>query len=346
MKKLISSVVLLVALVTGQQAFANDSAVINFTATLNPGGYSGVAALDPFVPGTITNNLATGVIGPGGANSGDYLRFDGQVVISDFSGDGTYVVGGGTGGGIYFQSPLLNRIEAVSLRTEGAITAASQALGAGRRDGGTLQNRDDIYLPDFNPNGVATVTVSGNNVSLDYLLDFSTLPITNAEFLRNGDTPTQIGDVLAANNAVFGSIGANGSGNAAPVVSAKGASATTPFGGYTSLSPDVGGNLSNTIVPTTIELLFNEIAAGNITSDGRLVSDPTTDTEIFDPLNNPFYAEYAPFFQDTGDFYFYDLTGAGIAATVSTVPVPAAVWLFASALAGMIGIKRRKLNIA
>lgn len=343
MKKLTTSATLLAALLSGQQAVAADSAVINFTATLGSGGYSGVESLDPFIAGTPTYDLVNGTGFFSSPASPDWLSFDGQITISDFQGDGTYTIGGSgnDAGGIYFVSPLLNRIEAVSLRTEGPLTAESQALGAGRRDGQALGNRDDIYLPDFTPNGVATVTISGNDVTLDYLLDFSTLPITNAEWLRNGDTPTQISGILAANNARFASIGASGSGSILSVVSAKGAFSSTPFGGYTSLSADVGGNLSNTIVPTTIELLNNEIAAGNITSDGRLVSDPTTPTEIFDPLTNPLYAEYAPFFADVGDFYFYDLTGTSINASVSVVPAPAAVWLWLCG-SGLLALLRRK----
>ncbi|MEM7467038.1 MAG: hypothetical protein AAF387_09155 [Pseudomonadota bacterium] len=339
MKKLLTSSALAVVLAS-QQAGATDTAVINFTATLMPGGYSGVAALDPFQAGTVTNNLVNGLVA-GAPASQDWLKFDAQVVISNFSGDGTYEIGGADAGGIYFQSPLLNRIEAVSIRSEGALQQDTIDLGVGRRDGNPTQNRDDFYLPDFDPNGIATITINGTSVSVDYALDFSTLPITNAEFLRNGDTSTQISDTLAANNAVFSFIGASGTGTATPVVQANDGTSNTPYGSYTSLSPDVGGNLSNTLVPLTLEALNIEIAAGNITSDGRLVSDLTTPTEEFDGGNNGYLPGNLPFFDAAGDVTFYDLTGQTFEASVSVVPVPAAVYLLAPAF-GMLMARRRK----
>lgn len=335
-KRLFLSAALL-ALFSGHQAIAQDSAVINFTAELKPGGYSGTSALDPFVPGTPSYDLINGTGFFTAPASPDWRKFDGQIVISNFTGDGTYNIGGtgGDAGGIYFVSPLLNRIEAVSWRTEDALSPASLALGAGRRDGAATQNRDDIYLPDFTPNGVAAVTIMGDKVTIDYELDFSTLPDTNAAFLRNGVTPTQIGDILEANNSAFVSIGAEGMGMVTPVIESKGLDAAIPFGGYTALSEDVGGNLSNTIVPTTLELLANEIALNNISSDGRSLTNPDT---VFLTLG-----DLAPFVGDTGDLYFYDLTGGGTldASVATVVPIPAAAWLFASAI-GLLAMRGRK----
>lgn len=45
----------------------------------------------------------------------------------------------------------------------------------------------------------------------------------------------------------------------------------------------------------------------------------------------------------TGPFYYYDLSNQTFSYTLtSTVPLPAAVWLFTSGLLGLIGITRRK----
>lgn len=255
-----------------------DSAVINFTADLT--SYTGTPTLSPFVPGTALNALINGQGGFAGLGSDDWQRFTGQVYIPNFTGDGTYTAtpDGSGGAGIYLHSPLLNRIEAVSLRTESPLTADSLAASAGRADGNPTQNRDDIYLPDFEPNAVTTITISGNEVTIDYFLDFQTLDDTNAAFLRNGVTPTQIGDLLLAEGVQFGSIGVTGNATAA-VQSAtigSGVEDTFPYGGFNLFDAVVSGNLSNTIVPTTRGVIDNEIAANNITpagSGGRQTSE-------------------------------------------------------------------------
>ncbi|MEM8782491.1 MAG: hypothetical protein AAGE65_06485 [Planctomycetota bacterium] len=308
---------------------AADSAVFNFTSNLT--SYSGADALSPFIPGTAFNALVNGQGGFAGLASDDWLRFTGQIYLPDFNGDGTYeITPTNNVGGLYLHSPLLNRLEAVSLRTEGPLTQASLDAGDGRADGQLTANRDDIYLPDFTPNGTATVTVEGDDVTIDYVLNFTTLTDENAAFLRNGVTPTQIADLLAAAGQRFGSVGVNGTGTAAVQSAAIGSGDEDgfAFGGYSLFDAVVEGNLSNTIVPTTRGVIDNEIAAGNISSDGRSATNPATTF-----LTDPFAGE-------SGTTFFFDLTGAGdLDASVALVPEPGAAL---AAIAGTGVLLRRR----
>ncbi|MBB85346.1 MAG: hypothetical protein CL931_16170 [Deltaproteobacteria bacterium] len=313
-------------------ALAQNSAVINFSADLT--SYSGVPGLNPFTAGTPVNDLVNGNFGSvqDGVNRPDWLNMDGQIVIPDFTGDGTYTItpDGLGDGGIFLFSPILNRVETVSWRTEAGITTP----GFGRADGNTPTQRDDIYFPDFSPNGTATVTIAGNDVSIDYDLDFNNLPTTNAEFLRSGVTPTDISNVLSGFGATFSNISVLGSGTATTSFEAKGGtSATTPFGGYTSLTDgELLGNLSNTIVGTTLGMLENEINNGNISSDGRNL--PST---VFMQL-----AEIAPFNTPGGTNIFFDLSGTPLDASVTVVPEPSTALLAMLGLAGLSAAGRRK----
>ncbi|MEM9174448.1 MAG: PEP-CTERM sorting domain-containing protein [Myxococcota bacterium] len=338
MKKLVILCASVGALLAGP-ALAQDSAVINFTADLN--SYSGIASLDPFAAGTPVNGLVQGTSSfaldfQDGVVREEWLQLDGQIVIPNFTGDGTYTItpDGLGDGGIYLLSPLLNRVETVSLRTEGPLQASSIAAGFGRQDGQPTQQRDDIYLPDFTPNGTTIVTISGNNVSIDYDLDFNTLSDENARFLRDGVTTTGISIVLDAEAAQFENISVVGSATATVSSEAKGGTAaTTPYGGFTTVQdPLLDGNLANTITGTTLGLLETEIAAGNISSDGRNL--PTT---VFLTL-----ADLAPFNTPGGTNFFYDLTGTSLDASVTIVPEPTTALLALLGLAGLSASGRRK----
>ncbi|MEM9351690.1 MAG: hypothetical protein AAGA92_01630 [Planctomycetota bacterium] len=316
LRSLLLSTALVTKVLTGSLAVA-DSAVISFTADVAT--YSGTPALDPFNNGggglpSAPFALINGLGGFAGLASPDWARFSGQIYIPDFAGDGTYTISPTNGvGGVYLHSPLLNRIEAVSLRTEGPLTPASLSAGAGRADGAPTQNRDDIYLPDFTPNGVAIVTINGDDVSIDYELDFSSLPDENAAFLRNGVTPTQIGDILVAEGQKFGSIGVVGSGTSVKqsAVIGSGGEDDFPYGGFNLFDAVASGNLSNTILPTTRGVIDNEIAANNISEDGMQTG---TASPVF--FTDPFAGE-------SGTTFFYDLTGGpDLDASIALVPIP------------------------
>ncbi|MEM7082092.1 MAG: hypothetical protein AAF465_05120 [Pseudomonadota bacterium] len=302
---------------TNVSVVPRDTAVINFTTALGPGNYSGVAALDPFIPGTEFNDLINGVFGPGA--SPDWLRFNGQIVLNNFIGDGTYVVtpDGVGNGGIFLHSPLLNRIETSTWRTEGPLTAASLAEGAGVFDGDPTTVRDDIYLPDLTPNGVITVTIAGDDVNINYVLDFTTLDPTNAVFLRDGVTPTDLFDRLDEANAKFELIGVDGGGTAVTTTATANVDdQDIPYGVYFNFESFLNGNLSNTVSDLdffgmgqgalTRGIIRNEVAAGNVSIDGL----------GGDPLPDPFAAE-------EGTVTFFDLNGgADLSTTVSVVPDP------------------------
>ncbi|MEM6638991.1 MAG: hypothetical protein AAF610_03730 [Pseudomonadota bacterium] len=294
-----------------------DTAVINFTTALAETDYSGVDGVNPFIPGTELNNLINGVFGPGA--SPDWLRFNAQIILDNFVGDGTYTVtSDGTGnGGIFLHSPLLNRLETSTWRTEGPLSAQSLTDGAGVFDGDPTAQRDDIYLPDFTPNGTFTVTIDGNDVTVDYDLDFSTLPATNAVFLRDGVTPTALSMRLDAANAKFDFIGVDGSGTATVTVATAGVDdGDIPFGVYFNFDDFLAGNLSNTISDLdffgpgqgalTRGIIRNELAANNITINGQ-GGDPLPD----------------PFANQAGTVTFFDLNGgADFTTTVVVSPDP------------------------
>ncbi|MEM9480529.1 MAG: hypothetical protein AAGA58_12820 [Verrucomicrobiota bacterium] len=330
-KKILTTVSACAVLATATANVQANTAVINFFA--NTTSYSGPDSLSPFVPGGPTHALINGLGGFAGLASPDWQRFTGQIYIPNFTGDGTYTNADGLG--IYFHSPLLNRIEAVSLRTEGALTAASLSAGAGRVDGAPTQNRDDIYLPDFDPNGVITVMISGNTVNIDYALDFSTLPDTNAGFLRDGTTPTQISNILDAEGQQFSFIGASGSGTAVVETATIGVDdEDIPYGGYNEFDAVVSGNLGNTIVDLTRGIIDNEIAAMNISSDGRS-ADTTTNT-VF--LVDPFALE-------SGTVTLFDLTGGpDFNASIALIPEPTVAPFMLLAALGFIAHRRRKAS--
>ncbi|MEM9303618.1 MAG: hypothetical protein AAGE01_15980, partial [Pseudomonadota bacterium] len=301
--------------------------MINFTTSLAPDAYTGVDELNPFLDGTEVNDLLNGVFGPGA--SMDWLRINGQIVIEDFTGDGVYTISpdGSGDGGIWLHSPLLNRLEMSTWRTEGPLTEASLAAGAGVFDGDPTAQRDDIYLPDFTPNGNVTVTIAGDDVTIDYDLDFATLGAANAIFLRDGVTPTALSDRLDAANARFEALTIDGTGTAVRTTATIGMDDDDiPFGIYFNFDSFLAGNLSNTISDLdffgagqgalTRGIIRTELAAGNITTDGRGGA----------PLPDPFAGE-------SGTVTFFDLNGGDdLATTLSVVPRDIAVINFTTNL--------------
>ena len=116
--------------------------------------------------------------------------------------------------------------------------------------------------------------------------------------------------------------------------------------------------------PTTNDFIIANIAgeygiAGNIFEGSQLFFNPgneiTIDLFIDAPefgatVITPFSYDVGLGFLETGiysisaDFYFDGVLGNTVSNTftVSSVPIPAAVWLFGSGLIGLIGVARRK----
>lgn len=300
-----------------------DTAVVNFIADVNQ--YFGITAFDPFTPGSVISDLENGLGGFVGNASDDWTKLVGQIVIDDYVGPGTYTASptGGTGPlgttdvGVYLHGALLNRIEAVSRRTAGPITFP----GAGRQDGNPPVANDDIYLPNYNPLGVASVTIAPTGeVSVQYELDFTLLPPENGRFLRETSpgvfVPTALSMNLDAFGASFENITIEGSGTPVTTTATIGTDDDLiPYGGYWPLDPNIAGNLSNTIVPTTRGLIRNELSNNNILTG-------TGGTPIADPLTG-----------QSGTAFFFDLTGDNLPMSVTVVPEPAS-----AVLVGMVGL--------
>lgn len=344
-------------LLAGGSTALADSAVINFTSFLSPGGFSAEAdvpnpnALNPYEPGTEFNNLVQGLFGPGqGAGENlDWLRFTGQIYIPNFQGDGTYTITPDNGvGGIYLHSPLLNRIEAVSLRTEGPISTESQLAGARRLDGAQPTQRDDFYFPDFTPNGTATVVISGNSVDIDYVLDFDSLnDDLNSQFFRQNPDETLETDLsrrLLAADQQFGKITVSSGdqpntavvtqatiGDDDPLLPDSGEGAL-PYGAYNPLDSTISGNLGNTIVDLTRFIVATEIGNDNISADGQQTGEPDAE---FTP--NPFAGE-------SGTAFYYNLLGDGDLVTtveMALIPEPGTAALLLAAASFMTRRRRR-----
>ena len=327
-KALFCAAALFASLVQGTASAQTDTAVINFNGDVTT--YAGTDRLNPFLPGTILFDLEAGNFPFNGLEGDDYTAFNGQIIIPDYQGAGTYT-SSADGLGIFLHSPVLNRIETVSLRTERGVTAP----GVGRTDGMPSVNRDDIYAPDFTPNGSFSVTISATNeVSISYSVDFSNISNENALFLRedgqetgisallrdeangpNGDAPGVIDPVGpdAVQLTVFEFSGTTPA--TAAIFNNDGVDdAAVPYGGYFDLDTPIFGNLSNTITDLTRGALRIEIGNNNVSTDGRLVTDPLTPTELigFDDLNG----------LDSGtggQVYFFDLNGFDASGERETV---------------------------
>jgi hypothetical protein len=80
------------------------------------------------------------------------------------------------------------------------------------------------------------------------------------------------------------------------------------------------------------------LLAGNYFFTIAAFSNYAAGNNIANGFNNAGYIPYG-----VGTYWSANLDGVDAAANVSAVPVPAAIWLFGSAIAGFIGASRRKL---
>jgi|GEM_PF-5202281 len=147
----------------------------------------------------------------------------------------------------------------------------------------------------------------------------------NAAVLTLSDADTDVGDNLVVLGSGSGQFVAGIAGDLAPIVHDWGLVAT---GGNAAVTVTVDGNDTYTPV-TNLELFL----ASN-------VSGPSLATLSFDTIN-VFSFNYLLM---SGVDYIVRVTGTAPAAySISAeTPLPAAVWLFGSALMGLFGASRRK----
>lgn len=114
------------------------------------------------------------------------------------------------------------------------------------------------------------------------------------------------------------------------------------FGGETELTR-VGGGSFNLISIDLTEFFSNTNGAtATFTRDGGFSQSFTLDANFFVPetffFDSAFAGTTSLRFVNTLPFYQFD----NIEVTVSPVPIPAAAWLFGSALLGFFGLRRKK----
>ncbi|MEM9080589.1 MAG: PEP-CTERM sorting domain-containing protein [Verrucomicrobiota bacterium] len=326
--KTTTSAILLAALASG--SLQAGSLLVNFTAGLTPGTFSGPDNINPYVPGNALASFAFG--------QPDVLRADGQFYISDWDGsDGTFTAdSSGTGNSFLLHSPILERLEAQTWRAEGA---SNHGTLTGLND--PISQRKKFLLPDDTLNGVATLVISGGQIdSLTYTLDFS----NGAPGFEN----------TALDGVTFDVISLLGGGSNFDTGTAYAVGSTdylnTPYGlntqlnmggqssGSTGAFPE--GLLNGTVMDTTIGMLINEITANtdelggstsNISTDGRINGEP-------DGTGGDFYLQNI-FAADTGTLTVFNST-SDLTLGVSAVPEPSSALLISGTL--LLGLTRRK----
>ena len=238
---------------------------VNFTGTLNEGGFNGPASISPFVSGNALSAFIEST------SESDVLRVDGQFYISDWDGsDGTFTSNETPGVRFFLHSPLLERLEADTWRAEGGSNIDT-LTGLGN----PISQRKKFLLPTANTYGSASLTIeNGVPVSLTYSLDFAASGApgfegTNLDAVQFNLITLDSEDVNFGVGETF-VIGVNDD--------------DVPFGFNTSLSAGSHPEkvLNGTVVDTTRGMLRQEISANtdekdgntpNISSNGRLDGD-------------------------------------------------------------------------
>jgi hypothetical protein len=308
-----------VALIVGSASAS--SLVVNFTANLSDGDFTGPDAINPYVAGNALSDFTAG--------EPDVIKVDGQFYVPNYTGDGTYTAAynQSTGNRVLLHSPLIERIEAQTWRAEGASNYGT-VTGAGD----PISQRKKFLLPDDTPNGVFSVTIAGGQLSsLSYLYD---------DAANAGGTFVGESSNAALNTTTFNTIGVTGTGanfGDAQILSLAGAS-TVPYGLNTQLSlgsfpPAV---LAGTVTGSTRGIIANELLStaevgtlgGNISSDGR------NGASTF-KLTDPFAGESGTLtvITSTSDLQ--------LTVNASQVPEPSSTLLLGLSLAAVLGRRKR-----
>jgi len=304
-----------------------SSLLVNFTAGLNTGDFSGPDNINPFVPGNALNSFAQ--------TQPDVLRVDGQFYVPNYTGDGTYSASfnTSTGNRILLHSPLIERIEAQTWRAEGASN-----FGTVNGAGDPISQRKKFLLPDDTPNGTMSVTISAGAITgLSYLYDYaanSGLPFAgdSGNPTLNGVTFNLIG--ISGGSDDFGASQTIGLGSIDALASAYGLNTALDLGSFPT------GLLSGTVTGLTRGILINELTStaepgnsgGNITSNGRFINSGGTDDPGATALPNPFTGE-------SGDLTIFNST-RDLDVNIAAVPEPSSALLLSLSL--LAGLGRRK----
>ncbi|MEM6689816.1 MAG: PEP-CTERM sorting domain-containing protein [Planctomycetota bacterium] len=331
---------LLGAAITTSPVIADDVVIINFTAGLTPGTFSGPDEFSPYVPGNVLSTFA--------AFQPDVLRADGQFYIQDFNGAGTYSAST-PGNRFLFHSPLIERIEADTWRVEGPSSHGTQTAQRVVTFGAVpITQRSKFLLPADTILGDATITfdTAGNITDFSYSLDFSDPGVPSFEVAGNPNFQlAEFQSITAAlGDATFSSRNVGDVGGADALLESYGLNTVLSLGSY---SPGV---LGSTVLDTTRGMLDSEIlsntdelggATPNISSSGRL--DGGIFPNSIEPNGDVYLAD--PFFGESGDLIIYSNAGSndlvlGV-AVIAAVPEPGSVVMLVGC-STLVVFRRRK----
>lgn len=219
---------------------------------------------------------------------------------------------------------------AIAMAMGGAFSVGAQAA---LTTSATLQfTAGETFCTAFNSSGKCIATdVTGTYFSMDWQGDGTVQPVEKEPFAPGTDGGIHIGTLQTAGQIDSGWTILQVPGNAytttpVTVVGDFGATKTLDFSGWTlywnGISISMGGDTAN----------FGDTGLATVVCSASSCSGSSTFTLDYSAhvaLNDPSYLG--------GILYNIHMVGV-----VSSVPVPAAAWLFGSGLLGLIGMARRK----
>ncbi|MEM1293927.1 MAG: hypothetical protein AAGH89_01090 [Verrucomicrobiota bacterium] len=309
-----------------------NSILVNFTAGLTPGSFSGPDQYNPYVPGNALNTFIQLANATTPGSGDDVLRLDGQFYIKDWDGsDGVFTTNISAGTQFLLHSPLLERLEADTWRLEDISD-----FGVTDGLGNPTAQRNKFLLPTSTTFGSASLTILGGvPTELSYSLDFNAPGVPDF-------TGSSLAGIPFDNISLTGNSFSSGGTFTIGVDDQN-----VPYGLNTALLPGSypSSVLDGTVTDTTRGMLDNEInnntdeiggTTPNISTSGRLNGGPDGG-----PDSNGATAFYIvdPFLGESGTLSVFNANG-DIITNFSVIPEPSSALFLISTL--LFGVTRRR----